>query len=210
MSDADSVWTWGLAAFRDRLASDAPTPGGGSAAMVSASLGAALVAMALRVTANRADADTAVGGLIAEADRLGAALARHADADIAVFDLYMAALRLPRGTDAEKAVRRKALEDAAIEATRVPLAAAGSVIEMLEVAARAAPLAARAVVSDVGAGAATLAGAVRAGLLAVDVNLGAIGDPETRRAFATERDRLLAAAAREGDAIVAAVRARLA
>ena len=44
-----------LATFRDTLASDSPTPGGGSVAMVSATLGLGLglVVMSLRITSDK-------------------------------------------------------------------------------------------------------------------------------------------------------------
>ncbi|NNG06077.1 MAG: cyclodeaminase/cyclohydrolase family protein, partial [Inquilinus sp.] len=108
-----SLWDWGLAEFRDRTASDAPIPGGGSAAMVSAAIGLGLVLMALRVTARKASDKTALTPLIDGGDRLLAELSAHADADIAVFDAYMKALKLPRGSEAEKAARRAAIADAA-------------------------------------------------------------------------------------------------
>lgn len=206
----DTVWDWRLADFSDRLASDAPTPGGGSAAMVAATLGAGLVIMALRVTANRPDADPAVTAAIAEGDALRSALARHADADIAVFGRFMAALRLPRTTETEKEARRAALQAAAVEASRVPIAAARSVAAALDLARRAVPLVTASIVSDVGAGAALLEGAARAVLLVVDVNLRTIADGVIRAELAAERDALLARTGATGRDTVAAVRERLA
>ena len=41
--------------------------------------------------------------LILSGDRLLRDLSAHADADIAVFDAYMAALKLPKATEADKA-----------------------------------------------------------------------------------------------------------
>ena len=178
--------------------------------MVAAALGASLVVMALRVTASRHGHDPAVLPAIDEGRDLIARLSAHADEDVAVFDRYMDAVRLPKATAEEVAARRAALQAAAAEATRVPLAAAGTAAEALALAARAASLASIGIASDVGAGAATLLGAVRAVLLAVDVNLRSIEDAATRAGFIAARDAILAEANRLGEATISAVQARLA
>ena len=55
MTETGSLWDLGLAELRRQTASDSPTPGGGSTAMVSAALGMGLVLMALRVSARKLD-----------------------------------------------------------------------------------------------------------------------------------------------------------
>jgi len=205
----DSLWRWPLATFRDTLASDSPTPGGGSAAMVSATLGLGLVVMALRITANKATDRTFLDTLILSGERLITELSAHAEADIAVFDAYMAALKLPKATEAEKTERRTALQRATIAATEIPLNAAQTALEALDLAGQAATLATTQIVSDVGAGAATLRGAVEAVLYAVDVNLRGLDDAGRRQVYAGSRDRLAAAAGQRADGIARLVRDRL-
>jgi len=205
----DSIWRWPLATFRDTLASDSPTPGGGSAAMVSAALGLGLVVMALRITVNKTPDRGFLDTLILSGERLMAELSAHADADIAVFDAYMAALRLPKATEPEKAARRTALQEATIAATEIPLNAAQTGLEALDLASQAATLAATQIVSDVGAGAAVLRGAVEAVLYAVDVNLRGLADDGRRAIYADSRDRLLAAAEQRAGGIARLVRDRL-
>ena len=190
----DSVWTWGLTEFRDRTASDSPTPGGGSAAMVSAAIGVGLVLMALRVSARKADAAPSLGPLVESGDRLLAEVSAHADADIAAFEAYMAALRLPKATDEEKSARRAAMADAAIVATEVPLNAAQSVLEALDLARQSALAASAHIISDVAAGAFLLHGAIAAVLINVDINLSSIKDPAAREDYAGSRAHLKAAA----------------
>lgn len=205
----DSLWRWPLATFRDTLASDSPTPGGGSAAMVSATLGLGLVVMALRITANKAADRSFLDTLILSGERLIAELSAHAEADIAVFDAYMAALKLPKATEDEKTARREALRQATIAATEIPLNAAQTALEGIDLANQAATLAATQIVSDVGAGAATLRGAVEAMLYAVDVNLRGLDDAARRKVYADSRDRLLAAAEQRAGGIAKLVRDRL-
>lgn len=206
----DSIWGWGLAEFRDRTASDDPTPGGGSAAMVGAVIGLGLVQMALRVTARKAEDTSGLSSLIESGDRLMVEVSQHADSDIAVFEIYMAALKLPRDTDEQKAVRRAAMADAALAATEVPLNAAQTVLEALDVARQAAAVADRGILSDVGAGAALLNGAVTAVLYNVDINLESVKDAEAAADFAKSRKHLAGAAETRHRSIVALVEDRLA
>jgi methenyltetrahydrofolate cyclohydrolase len=206
----DSVWRWGLAEFRDRLASDAPTPGGGSAAMVAATIGLGLVVMALRVTSRRPEPPADIAALILSGERLMAELGRHADADIAVFEAYMEAVRLPRATEAEKAARRRALQDAAVAATEVPLNAAQTTLEAIDLAQRAAHVAHLQIVSDVGAGAAVLHGALNAVLYAVDINLRTITDEATRSDYRRSQAHLAETAGARAQAVARFVRDRLA
>jgi formiminotetrahydrofolate cyclodeaminase len=204
-----SVWDWRLGEFRDRTASDAPTPGGGSAAMVSATIGLGLVLMALRVTARRPETGDALMPLIESGERRIAELSGHADADIAVFEAYMQALRMPRGTDAEKAARREALAQATIAATEVPLNAAQSALEGLDLACQAVHVAHANIVSDVAAGAALLHGAVTAVLYSVDINLKSIADAAVAEDYARSRAHLQEAAGRRHASITAAIAKRL-
>lgn len=206
----DSVWNWGLAEFRDRTASDAPTPGGGSAAMVAAAIGMGLVLMALRVTARKAEDPSSLSPLIEAGDRLLGELSGHADADIAVFDAYMAAFKLPRGTEAEKSARRAAIARAAGAATEVPLNAAQSLLEALDVARQAAAVADTGILSDVAAGAALLHGAATAVLYNVDINLKSVKDEAAAADFAASRRHLADAAGARHRSIAALVGDRLA
>lgn len=206
----DSIWGWRLADFRDRTASDDPAPGGGSAAMVGAAIGLGLVLMALRVSARKAEDTSGLSPLIEAGDRLIGELSRHADADIAVFETYMAALKLPRESDEQKAARRAAIADAALAATEVPLNAAQTVLESLDVAGQAAAVADRGILSDVGAGAAMLNGAATAVLYAVDINLKSIKDTVAATDFAKGRKHLASAAETRHRSIVALVEDRLA
>jgi formiminotetrahydrofolate cyclodeaminase len=208
----DTLWSGGLAAFRDATASSEPTPGGGSVAGVSATLGLGLVIMAIEISARRKDAarpgETAA--LIERARRLLDQLSADADADVHAFRAYMAALKLPKVTDEEKAGRKQALAAAGLRATETPLLAARHIIEALYLANAAEPLAHPHVVSDVGAGTALLEGALKAILFNVDVNLPSLADAAAKAAFAAERTALAAEGAAQASETLARIAARLA
>ncbi|MEM1400232.1 MAG: cyclodeaminase/cyclohydrolase family protein [Pseudomonadota bacterium] len=185
-----AMWDLDLASFVDRTASTNPTPGGGSAAMVSAAIGMALVLMALRVTAEKTDDTDAIDPLIRSGEKVREDLAAHADADVGVFEAYMVALRLPRENDEEKAIRREKLAEARRAATEVPLNAAHTALDGLEIALQAAHVADVAIVSDVGAGAALLNGALTATLYNVDINLRGMKDAERQADYQASRAEL--------------------
>ncbi len=125
----------------DRFASPDPTPGGGSAAALAGATGAALVAMVCGMTKTRT-------GTAEERERLAtaegwvreaAARLRHlVDEDTRAYDKVVAAYRLPKGTDEEKASRRSAIDAAMARATEVPLETAEACLVVLKGAQEAA------------------------------------------------------------------------
>lgn len=220
-----------VGAWLEQLASRAPTPGGGSAAALAGAQAAALVAMVARLTlpaegeppsptrgagrggagqAGDGDAPAEAAGALADAERLRAALVRAADEDARAFEAVMAAYRLPRATDEERARRREAVQAALREATVVPLRTAAATVEVLEAARRLAPVANPHAASDLGVAAHLAAAAAEGALLNVAINLKGLRDGEEvdrlRREAAEVRRR--AQALRE--AVVRVVEASLA
>lgn len=203
-----SIWDWTAAELLQQTASDAPTPGGGAVAAASAALGMGLVLMALRVTARKRQ-DDALQPPIDAGQRLLERLSELADADTAVFQSYMDVLKLPRATEDEKTVRRAALQQAARDATEVPLTAAQAMLEALDLAAKASALSDAGIVSDVAAGAALLHGGLTAVLYNVDINLKSLKDAATAGDYARSRDHLRGRAQERYAAIAAACAERL-
>lgn len=113
-----------LQAFLDKLASSAPIPGGGSAAAIAAGLAAGLVAMVAGLSGDR-PAYAPFAATHVRAGGAGRALAARllvlADEDAAAYGAFAAAMKLPRGTDDERAARSAAIRAAAVTAAEVPL-----------------------------------------------------------------------------------------
>jgi formiminotetrahydrofolate cyclodeaminase len=142
----------GIDAYLDELASAAPTPGGGSAAMLVAACGAALCAMVARITAQspkhaagRGAAEVLADDADALRERCGAARLL----DEAAFGEVVAAQALPRGSEGEKAARTRAVQAALVHAAEAPLAAAGLCGEGIALVERAAALENPHLISDV-------------------------------------------------------------
>ncbi len=171
-----------LASFLRRLGSADPTPGGGSAAALTGAMGAALVAMVCNLTLGREkfrDVEEEVQTIRDRVDVLRGLLQDGIDADAAAYDRVMAAYRLPRGSDDERARRSEAMQAATIGAARVPLAIAADAAEVLELAGQAAPITNANVASDVAVGALLAATAIRGLTVNVEVNLANVRDERT-------------------------------
>ena len=198
--------------FLGELASSAPTPGGGSAAALVGAVGAALLAMVGNLTAGKKGyeaVDRSMRDLVAESDRLRGELARLADEDVRVFGEVMAAYRMPRGDDAERAARRDAIQSALLDATDAPLKLARVCAEVIDLAATAAEEGNSNVVSDAGVGVVAAHAALRAAALNVWINAGSIDDREFADRAVAELERLLAVGAERTEAVFARVRERL-
>ena len=198
--------------FLEELASSAPTPGGGSAGALVGAVGAALLAMVGNLTVGKKGyeaVERSMRDLVAEADRLRNDLVRLADEDVRVFDQVMAAYRLPRADDAERAARGAAIQAALLDATEAPLELARTCAQVIELAAVAAEEGNTNVVSDAGVGVVAAHAALRAAALNVYINAGSIKNREFADAAVAELERLLASGAERTEAVFARVRARL-
>src|SRR5690606_19484485 len=141
--------------FLDELAAGTATPGGGAAAAHAAAMGAALREMAARLTVGKkkdADVEARMMEIIVEADELREKLTDGVQQDSAACDAVMAALRLPKDTDAQQAARAEAIEVATIRAAEVPLEAARLATRVIELAAELAETGNSNAVSDCGSG----------------------------------------------------------
>lgn len=169
-----SFLDYSLRSFLGVVASASPTPGGGSAASMSGLIGIGLVIMALEITSRRKDQESLdeITSLIGELRTVMQLLESVPDEDARCFDSYMAALKLPKENEAQKADRKAALSEASAHATEVPLSAGRLLSSALEMAERAAILAHKNVISDVGAGTSLIGGALEGVLLNVFINSG--------------------------------------
>jgi glutamate formiminotransferase/formiminotetrahydrofolate cyclodeaminase len=158
---------------------ESPAPGGGSVAALAASLGAALGCMVANLTIGKAGyegADERMRKAACDGQRLKDALLTAVDADTDAFSAYMTALRMPKGTDGEKAARKAAMQAGLRQAVKVPLETATLALEALRLARLAAELGNKASVSDAGVGAEMAHAGLRGGVLNVLINLGGIED----------------------------------
>jgi glutamate formiminotransferase/formiminotetrahydrofolate cyclodeaminase len=133
--NGDGVGAQRLDAFLAALASDAPTPGGGAIAAVCGAAGAALVSMVCRLTVGREayeDVEGQMRGILAEADAARPAFLELAERDADAFDAVMAAFRMPKDDDRQRAERSATIQRAYEGAARVPLEVARRAVSLME------------------------------------------------------------------------------
>lgn len=129
-----------IADFVDELSSDSPAPGGGSAAALCGALSGALTSMVAAITAQKLTRTTqqserqAMLDLGDKAQQVKADLVVAIDRDTTAFDGVLAAMRLPKATEAEQATRDQAIETATHGATLVPLEVMQAAIKAMELA----------------------------------------------------------------------------
>ncbi len=175
--------------FVDEVSSNSPAPGGGSAAALAGSLGAALAAMVANLTVGKAGYETAWDSLSSLAERaqaLKAALLRAVDDDTQAFDHVLSAMRLPKLGEEQQRAREAALAAAYEKATAVPLATARLCLQALELAEAAAVSGNRNSASDAGVGALLARAGLEAALLNVRINLPSVREGAFKTATLAE------------------------
>lgn len=176
-----SIWDKNLKTFREELASGSPTPGGGSAAMVSGVLGASLFSMALEISAKRAGADPKLAELRPQLNEIMEKLAAAADKDIVAYEGYVAA------KNADDAAKDKALE----QSFMAPFEGAELILEALRIGKQMAPFLSKSITSDLIAGTALLTGALHAAAATADANLAYIKDANLKAQLSEKLRNLL-------------------
>lgn len=165
--------------YLTQLASPSPTPGGGSAATIVAAMGAALVAMAARITAANpkyAAKHTLAQRIAARADALRAELLTARSRDEAAF----AAVLASRGDARQLALQRAAAE---------PLRSARLALEVEQVASQALELENPHLASDLGCATEFAAAALAACAYNVRVNHRSMHDAQAVTAQTAEMER---------------------
>ena len=113
-----------LRGFIEEVANRSSAPGGGSASAAIAAIGAGLGAMVAKLTwgVRKFEAvDGEMRKIIPPLHKAAQALIPMVDADTNAFKDYMEALRMPKETEAQKAVRTDKMQDGLKKAIEVPL-----------------------------------------------------------------------------------------
>jgi glutamate formiminotransferase/formiminotetrahydrofolate cyclodeaminase len=179
----NKLTTMKVDAFADLLSSDAPAPGGGSVAALNGALSGALTSMVGALTHGKKGYEEAfeeVEELGVEGQRLKEEFLADVDRDTEAFNKVMAAARLPKKTDEDKAVRQEAMERANKEATLVPLNVLRRAWDAARIARSMVEKGNKNSVSDAGVAALTARAAAEGAYLNVIINLPGIEDEKFR------------------------------
>lgn len=182
----------------DAFASPAPTPGGGSAAALAGAVAASLLEMVAAMPKTKTgtpEERAALDAVLPKIKELRATLTTLIDRDSESYNAVVAAYKLPKGTDEEKAARKQAVRDAMRFATDVPMDTARACFALVHLAKAVADNGNPNAKSDVTVGvslALQAAGGARAN---VEINADSVGDPDYAAAVRGELERTMMEAA---------------
>lgn len=194
--------------FADETASESPAPGGGSISAYMGALGAALGTMVANLSAHKPGWDDRWEEFSNQAeegriliDRLDALV----DEDTEAFNRIMDVFAMPKSTPEEKAARAKALEEATLFATRVPLTTMKTAYKSFDLLESMARTGNPASVSDAGVGALATRAAVQGAYLNVKINAAGLKDRIVADEILAEAAKIAADADKRETEIIAIV-----
>jgi glutamate formiminotransferase/formiminotetrahydrofolate cyclodeaminase len=165
--------------FADETASESPAPGGGSIAAYMGSLGVSLGTMVANLSSHKKGWDDRweeFSDWAEKGQQYKDELLRLVDADTKAFNGIMNAMSLPKGTDEEKEVRRKAISDATKVAIEIPFKVMQVSYNSMEVIKTMAESGNPNSVSDAGVGALCARSAVMGAFMNVRINAAGYDD----------------------------------
>ncbi|WP_455600749.1 cyclodeaminase/cyclohydrolase family protein, partial [Cloacibacillus sp.] len=158
---------------------NSPAPGGGSVAALCGSLASALTVMVGNLTVGKTkyqDSWNAAENIISEGKKLNLEFISLMNKDTDAFNVFMAAMKMPKNTDEEKSVRLEAMEHAAKTATETPLSTLETCVKLMDFVVLAAKYGNQNAISDAGVAALLAEAAGKAAAYNVKINLPGIKD----------------------------------
>lgn len=165
--------------FANETASESPAPGGGSISAYMAALGVSLGTMVANLSSHKPGWDERWEEFSIWAEKgqqLKDELIHLVDEDTAAFNKIMDALGLPKGTDAEKAARKQALQDATLYATLVPFRTMEKSLIGFDICKAMVEIGNPNSITDAGVGALCCRSAVMGAFLNVKINAAGLED----------------------------------
>lgn len=162
-----------LTDFAEVTASESPAPGGGSISAYVGSLGVALGTMVANLSAHKRGWDDKweVFSQYAEkGQEIMNTLLNLVDEDTKAFDAIIQAMRLPKSTDQDQEIRKRAIEMATKNAIEVPLKVMKVTYSSMSILKEMAVRGLKSSISDVGVGVACARTAVFGAYLNVKIN----------------------------------------
>lgn len=166
--------------YIDKLASSSPEPGGGSAAALVGSLGAALVGMVGNLTLGKEKYEGVqdeVRRLLQRSESVRADIQRLIQEDTEAFSGVSAAYKLPKETEAQKKARSEKIQEALKgAATEVPFQVCEKSLDVARFSKTAAEIGNVGAVSDAGVAVLFADACAQAAAMNVRINLNSIRD----------------------------------
>jgi len=170
-----------LTEFADETASESPAPGGGSISAYVGSLGISLATMVANLSAHKRGWDDRWEEFSDFADQgqiLKDELLRLVDEDTNSFNKIMEAMRLPKGSEAERKFRKEAMDAATKYAILIPFKVMETSLKSMDIIQEMAEIGNPNSVTDAGVGALCARTAIIGAFLNVKINCKDFDDKE--------------------------------
>jgi len=184
-ADDKKLVSMSIEKFADETSSESPAPGGGSVAALAGAMGTSLATMVANLSSHKRGWDDKWEFFSDWAEKgqlLKNKLIYLVDEDTAAFNKIMDAFGLPNTNDAEKAIRKQAVQNATKYATEIPLKVMETIYHSLDLIEAMAKDGMKSSISDVGVGALCAQTGVGGAFLNVKINAAGLED----KAFAQE------------------------
>ena len=169
-----------LPQFLEKTASNAPVPGGGSIAALSAAIAASLSEMVAHLTIGKNGYEALeeeMQDIARDAFQYRERLIKAIDKDSDAYHAVITAFKLPKGTEQEQTKRKGAIQKALIHAARVPLDVAREAIKIIELAGKVIKQGNKNTITDAAVAVMMARTAALSALYNVKINLVSIKDP---------------------------------
>jgi methenyltetrahydrofolate cyclohydrolase len=188
--------------FLEKLASDTPTPGGGSAAALSGALSASLIAMVAGLSYKKGQPESGeMKTARKKALMIQQKLYRAIEEDAGSFDAVMEAFRLPRDEARQRLYRSRMIQKAYRKATVTPQKVCELSLRLLEFSQFLLRKGNQNAFSDTGVASRLAHAAFEGGMLNVRINLGSIRD----KSFRTQKEGVLRRLLQKKDRLIAEI-----
>ncbi|MCR5482644.1 MAG: cyclodeaminase/cyclohydrolase family protein [Clostridia bacterium] len=198
--------------FVEILAGKSPVPGGGGASALAGAIGMALGSMVVSLTVGKkkyAEVETEFRELQHRADEMQKNLLEMMDRDAEAFEPLSKAYAMPKDTPKELAEKDRVMEKCLVTAAEVPLEIMKLCCECIDMVSVIAEKGSRLALSDAGAAAAVLRGALEGASLNIFINAASMKDMEKADKLKAEAGRMLEEYSQKAEEIFSSVRSRL-
>ena len=189
--------------FIAKLASDTPTPGGGSVAALSGAMSAALLSMVLQISLkkkNDAEEVKKIKEIIEECNKTAKRLTLLIDEDALAFDKVMEAYKMPKKSIEEKNERKKAIQLQLKSASLVPLEVMKNVKKLFSYFDFVIMHTLKSTISDVGTALLLADTSIKSASYNVDINLKSLKDNDFKKKVRDEASEIISFARNKLDA----------
>lgn len=187
-----------LEEYINKLSSNSPTPGGGSAAAVAGALSSALTSMVFNLTVGKKSYNELeihekklIDKALETSNSYNKKLLEFMDKDSEAFSSFMETFKLPKETDEEKKHREKEIQKGYVLALQVPLDLAEHSLKLYDQIIIASKYGNKNVLSDAAVAAILLYATIESSIVNVKVNLVGLKDLDYKEKIETRCNHIL-------------------